>query len=208
MSDKEKNRKIRLLVRRLNADRKKLAKQVDILCNDMIAAHRGFVDTVNRLAFEADFYESTIGAADADSLFYTAGQFIRERLGEPNVIFFVRDGDKFEVYAFEGDAEQDQPQSPRECFSAEFARTVAVANQVCDLERLLGMGLQASPALLNKICAVTVPLCLGGNSQGFIVLWRPGRSRFCDQHLDCLCAVSSGLCRAIQSCMHHAHSMS
>ena len=60
MDHKQRYRRLRLLIARLNKERKKQAKKTDILCNDLIAAQRGFIKRLGTISFAADFYEAIV----------------------------------------------------------------------------------------------------------------------------------------------------
>jgi len=114
---KQRHRRLRLLVRKLNKERKKQAQKIDILCNDFISAQRDFIERLNTINFTASFYEAILGTTDLSSLLYTAGKLIKDEISDSNVTFFVlgfpfrkesRNGvplqqDNFELYMFGND---------------------------------------------------------------------------------------------------------
>ena len=64
MDSKQRKKRLRLLIGKLNKERKKQAKKIDILCNDLIAAQRDFIKRLSTISFTADFCESIIGVSD------------------------------------------------------------------------------------------------------------------------------------------------
>ncbi len=88
MEDKQRHTRLRLLIKKLNKKRKKQAKQIDILCNDFIAAQRDFIKSLKMISFIANFYESIIGITDLNSLLYSVVQLIKEENTDTNVTFF------------------------------------------------------------------------------------------------------------------------
>ena len=60
MDDKQRHRRLRLLIKKLNKDRKKQNQKIDILCNDFIGAQRNFIKRLGIINFVANFYESIL----------------------------------------------------------------------------------------------------------------------------------------------------
>jgi len=201
VDDKKRHKRLRLLFKKLNKERKKQAEKIDILCNDLIEAQRDFIRRLNVISFTAGFYESIIGAADLSSLFYTASQHIRWQTGDANIAFFLRKQDSFELCLFESDSPIAlEKESLENCFTRELVDNICKSNQVCTLETLLTMGLQGNPALLNKISAATIPLGHGGTSLGFILIYRPSQNKLTPDQIAAISAITNGLSKAIETC--------
>ncbi len=201
MDDKQRQRRLRLLIKKLNKNRKKQAKKIDILCNDFIAAQRDFIKSLKTISFIANFYESIIGITDLNSLLYTAVKLIKEGNAEANVTFFLRQSDNFELYMFES----EQPitlekQHLENCFNAELMNNIYKSNKVCTLDDMFAMGLQGNLMGLNKISGVTIPLGLHGSSLGFALICRSSENKLTAEEINNISAVSYGLSRAIQCC--------
>jgi len=207
MADNEqRHRRLRLLAKRLNKDRRKQAKQIDILCNDFIAAQRDFIKKLNAVSFAATFYESIIGATDLSSLLYAAVRLVKEEIDDANVTLFLRRADDFELHIFESSTPiAFEKQSLENCFNPDLMDNICKANNVCDLNDMFAMGLQGNLVGLNKISAVTVPLGRLGSSLGFILIYRSSQNKIAANELTNVCAVTSGLSRAIQCCQELLH---
>lgn len=120
VDNKQRHRKLRLLLGKMNKERKKQAQKIDILCNDFISAQGDFIKRLNTINFTADFYETILGTTDLSSLLYTACKLIKNEILDSNVAFFLLgfpsheesrqrlplQKDNFEVYTF------DSAQSP------------------------------------------------------------------------------------------------
>jgi hypothetical protein len=198
---KQRHKRLRLLFRKLNKERKKQAEKIDILCNDLIAAQRDFIKRLDVISFAANFYESIIGAADLSSLFYIASKLIREQTGDLNIAFFLRKEESFELRLFESDSPIAlEKESLENCFTSELVENICKSNKVCGLESLLAMGLQGNPTILNKISAATIPLNRGGTSLGFILIYRSSENKVTVEDISDISAVTSGLSKAIESC--------
>jgi len=204
---KQRHRRLRLLVRKLNKERKKQAQKIDILCNDFISAQGDFIKRLNTINFTANFYEAILGTTDLSSLLYTAGKLIKDEISDSYVTFFLlglpfrkesRNGvplqqDNFELYM-------------ENCFTPELVDNICKSNKLCTLDDMFAMGLQGNLIRLSKISAITLPLHRFGSSLGFVLIYRLSQNKLTDEELKNITAVTCGLSRAIQSCQVNLHS--
>jgi hypothetical protein len=205
VDDTSRNKRVRTLVKTLNTQRKKQAAQIDILCNDFVAAQRDFLEALNRLSFTADFYECILGAAALDEVFSIAAEHVKARISDLNVAIFVRGSDSFELRMFESDPGDRLPDYPLEsCFNAEAVNQVCTSNKICSLDELLEMGLQANPKAAEQLSAFAIPFGPSGASTGFILLYCTGEKPIADSQLKYVAAITTGLASAIEA--HGLHS--
>ncbi|MGB2866010.1 MAG: hypothetical protein WBC05_21935 [Sedimentisphaerales bacterium] len=201
MDDKQRHRRLRLLIKKLNKDRKKQNQKIDILCNDLIAAQRNFIKRLGIINFAANFYESIIGTTDLNKLLYTAVEFIKAENEDANVTFFLRQEENFVIHMFESCRPiAVEKQYIENCFTQELMDSISKSNKVCTIDDMFAMGLHGNLNELNKISAVTIPLGLLGSSLGFILIYRPSESKLTADEIGRISAVISGLSRAITSC--------
>lgn len=207
MEDKQRHKRLRLLIKKLNKERKKQAKQIDILCNDFIGAQRDFIKSLKTISFIANFYESIIGITDLNSLLYSVVQLIKEDNTDANVTFFLRQSDNFELYMFESEWPITlEKQHLENSFTPELMGNICKSNKVCTLDDMFAMGLQGNLNGLNKISGVTFPLGTHGSSLGFVLVYRSSENKLTAEEISNISAVSCGLSRAIQSCQATLHS--
>jgi transcriptional regulator with GAF, ATPase, and Fis domain len=204
---KQRHRRLRLLIRKLNKERKKQAQKIDILCSDFISAQRDFIKRLNTINFTANFYEAILGTTDLRNLLYTAGKLIKDEILDSKVTFFLLQNDNFELYMFES----DQPitlekQHLENCFTPELVDSICKSNKLCTLDDMFAMGLQDNLVRLSKISAVTIPLRRFGSSLGFILIYRVSQNKLTPDELSNISAVTCGLSRAIQSHQSLLHS--
>ncbi len=206
MGDKQRHKRLRLLMKQLNKDRKRQAKKIDILCNDMIEAQRGFIRTLRTISFAASFYESIVGMTDLNDLLCTAVKLIQTENPAANVTFFLRRPESFEIHAFE--SSQPSPlgaEHIESCFSQELMDNICKSNKICTLEDIFEMGLQGDLAGLNGVSGVTIPLGQFGSPLGFMLIHRSSRGRLTAEEIGNISAVTSGLSQAIASCQTLSH---
>ena len=206
MGDKQRHKRLRLLVKQLNKDRKKQAKKIDILCNDMIRAQRGFIKTLRTISFTASFYESIVGMTDLNNLLCTAVKLILAENPAASVTFFLRRPESFEIHAFEsGQPSPLDTEHIENCFSQELMDNICKSNKICTLEDIFEMGFQGDLAGLNGISGVTIPLGQFGSPLGFMLIHRSSQDKLTTGEIGNISAVTSGLSQAIVCCQALSH---
>lgn len=201
MKDSKRNSRIRLLVKRLNHQRKKQAAQIDLLCNDIITAHSDFIDTARTLTFAGEFYESLIGICDLDSLFCTCASMLKKQIPDLNLAFFLSQQADFQLYAFDCNTNAtNETYRLEQYFTSEVVESIIRVNRLCNIDELLQIGLQVNPAILKSSSAITVPIGTNGPIAGFILLYKLSGQSFDRRQIRLLYTTRRGLSRAIRTC--------
>lgn len=195
MTQTIRQRRIRQLVRRVNRQRKKQARQIDILCNDLIGAQREFIRQLGTLNFAATYYRSILGVVDVPTLFGRTGQSLQELFPETHIVF-CRPGQEPWCYHTDHRGPATGDLNLEQYLDATVIAAISQCNRSCDTEDMLGFGLQVNPCVLTTCKAVTLPLIDQGRVLGFMLLYRHGRG-FQPQELAPVTAMSSGLGRAL-----------
>ncbi len=194
-------RRLRVLVHSVNQGRKRQAKKIDILCNDLVGAHRGMIRKIDELRFAANFYQSIIASRNLEDLLDTAGVFLDNEIGDAKIVFFLRQGDGFSSFTCKSEEiENEQTRSFESFFTSEVIEDICRYNRPCNLDEMMTMGLQVVPTMLNNLSAFAVPLFSCGNSIGFILIYRTTWERLQPEQADVINTISNGLARAILSC--------
>jgi len=201
MDYKQRHKRLRLLISKLNKERRKQAKKIDMLCNDLITAQRDFIRRLSTIGFAADFYKSIIGITDLGRLLSIASRLIKDELTDVNITYFLRHADSFESHM----SETEMPIALKkkrleDYFTAELVDNICKSNKLCPLDDMFAMGLQGNLMELNKISAFTIPLSQLGPPLGFILIYRSSENKLTADELNKISAVTWGLSRAIQSC--------
>jgi len=209
VNDERRNKRLRQLISRLNKERKKQAKQIDILCNDFVAAQKDFIKALNTIGFAADFYGAIAGLTELNELLFAAGNLVKDQIPDANVAFFllapsIAEGmqpDNFELHIFESDQPIDlEDRRIENFFTAELVGNIAKSNRICTIEDMLGMGLAGSPACLEKISTAAIPLSTPASSMGFVLIYRSSRNQLTADELKAVAQITPGLGRSIASC--------
>ena len=194
------NKRALKVIRSLHTCQKKQASKIDVLCRDMVSAHREFSTKLAALSFAASYYESLLGCTDLDDLLDTAVQGIREAAKETDAAIFLLSENGFDVHiADTGVADPVEKRQFQHWFTRELVNSVSQMNRICSLEQLLRMGLQGSPAVLKTISLAAIPLGRFGQAVGFVLVYRPAHLPLQTEELSRLAAVSTGLREAIDS---------
>ena len=201
MVDEKRNQRLRLLISRLNKERKRQAKQIDILCNDLIAAQKHFIKSLRVIGFAADFYEAIMGLTELNDLLGAASNLMKDQIQDANVAFFLLANNNFEMHIFESEQPIDlEDKRIENFFTPEIVESIAQSNRICNIEDMLTMGLAGNPRYLEKISAVAVPLNHHGCALGFVLLYRANRCPITAEELQSIDHISPGLARATASC--------
>jgi hypothetical protein len=198
MSQSQRQQRLRLLVRKLNKERKRHARQIDILCNDLIGAQRAFVTRLDHIGFAARLYQSLLGVADLRSLLTRADEVIRDALPGADVTFFLRRSDGSGLGAFHaGQSPTIEDQPIEEYFGSELVESICKSNRPCSLADLLALGLQGHARELSQVSLATLPLNDLGRPLGFLLVSRDMPSALTGDELQRLALVTCGLSHAI-----------
>lgn len=194
------NKRALKVIRKLHAGRQKQANQVDILCHDMVSAHREFSTKLARLSFVTSFYESLLQCTGLESLLDAAVDGIRAAIEEADAAIFLLSESSFDVHiADTGISDPVEKREFQHWFTRELVNSVSQMNRVCSLDQLLRMGLQGPPAILKTISLAAVPLGRFGQGVGFILIYRPAHLPLQADELSRLAAITTGLRKAIGS---------
>ena len=206
MEATHRQRRLRALIRKLNKERKRQAQKIDIICGDLISAHRACIQQLDTIGFAASFYEVLVGLTELSVLLYTAGRLFKNKIPDANFAFFVRREDNFELHMLENDRPIAlDSEDLKSCFTAELVANICRSNRICTLEDMFAMGLQGNPVMFDRICAAAIPLQGRGSSPGFMLVCRNRKNRLTADELRSAVAVVPGLSRAIQSCRSQSH---
>ena len=198
MNNELRNKRVRALVKTLNRDRKKQGKQIDILCHDLIDAQRQFIRRLGHISFTSTLYKSLLGISDVRRVFEIVSDQIAGLIPGVETTFYIRQAGGAREFAClsKAVAQADRLES---LFTDELVEAVCRANKVCDLNELLGMGLQVPPVLAKRVWAATIPLLHGYRAMGFILLttWDDTGLALGPEYTTQIANIGSGLGQAI-----------
>lgn len=199
MSERNNNRALKV-IRSLHSHQQKQADKIDVLCRDMVSAHREFSSKLATLNFVTSYYESLLGCTDLEGFLTAAVRSIRQLVKEADAAIFLLSENSFDVHiADSGISDPVEKRQLRCWFTRELVSSVSQMNRICSLDQLLRMGLEAPPAVLKTISLAAIPLGQFGQSLGLILVFRPTHRPLQSEELARLAAISTGLRQAIES---------
>jgi len=168
----------------------------------MVTAHGQFAQKLSRMNFVTGFYETLLGSGSLETLLDAAALAIQARAGDSNVAVFILEKQGFDIHFVSAreDLHDIGREHFQEWFTTEAVKNISLAGQICSAQRMLTLGMQASPVLLKKIFIAAVPLGILGQAVGFVLLWRSAENPIQRQSLESIAAVTSGLRAAILTC--------
>ncbi|MDI6448897.1 hypothetical protein [Anaerobaca lacustris] len=209
MSQTERQQRLRLLIKKVNQERKRQASQIDILCNDLIGAQRALVRRLSSVGFAATFYKSLLGTTDLRELLTRTDELIREALPGAGVTFFLRQSEGSGVGMFRARETLSIDDQPLEdYFDPELTDRICKSNKPCNVADLLSMGLQGNPRELANVSLATLPLSDLGRPLGFLLISRAMPLLLAPEELHKVGLVTCGLAHAIAGCrlpLHAGH---
>ena len=194
------NKRALKVIRSLHSYQQTQSGKIDMLCKDMVSAHREFSTKLATVNFVASYYESLLGCTGLDDLLDTAVQCIRRAVKEADAAVFLLSENDFDMHmADTGVADPVEKKQFQHWFTREMVQNISQMNRICSSEQLLRMGLQGSPAVLRTISLAAIPLGRFGRAIGFVLVYRPAHRPLRPEELSPLAAVSVGLRQAIES---------
>jgi GAF domain-containing protein len=192
------NKRVRLLVRKLNKARKQQAKQIDILCHDLINAQRDFIQRLGTVRFAGSFYKSLIGISQPKVLLDTAGRCMHEVIRDACIVFFLRQSHGYMSHAIH----HVQPtaltsESLERSFDDALVECLCRTKKPYMFDDMLDVGLQVNPML--EIAALAVPIVAEGRSLGLILLYRDIDKPFSTLDIEHVEVVAGGMARVMEA---------
>ncbi|MBN1786990.1 MAG: hypothetical protein JW806_01195 [Sedimentisphaerales bacterium] len=195
-----KNSKRRQLIRKLNTVRRTQKQQIDILCNDILAAHGDFIKHLNNFRFTADFYENLLGAKNLASLSTAAAEFIAENIPDCNVAIIFSTSDAPHINFCLQDANlEDISSNISPQLTTQMIEAVCQSSKVCGADELCRIGFVAGPSVLKKISLAAIGLNNTGPALGMILLYRAAEKPFSRSELANVLSITKGLAKAVKA---------
>lgn len=195
------SKRVRKLVKTLNKERKSLTKQVEILCTDMINAHRELIENFKLVSFSSAFYQKLLGARSAEELLIATARYIQEFTNDADVAFFLKKENGFEAFNYPAIFRQRETISLK-CFNDEVFHYVCSENRVCDLQDLLNSGLETNLGVLKKFTAAAIPLNYNNNTIGFMLITKSAQEVIRDIEIKKIAEINQGLSKGIHCKMY------
>lgn len=195
MSSVTRNERVRLLVKTLNRERKKQAKQIDLLCKDLIDAQRAFIQRLENIGFAAGLYKSLLGVQTTEQVLQILLNEVQPLVPGMDVNLVLRQEGGCKIYPLETTTRDEG--HPVDAFDGPLVEAACRANKICHLDDLLGMGLALSPQKASRTQLTTLPMPQGGRCMGLIVLTSPANVTVPANLIEQIALVVSGVSQAV-----------
>jgi hypothetical protein len=162
--------RLRELVHSVNRQRKIQARKIDILCTDMVTAHRAIIDRLESLTFITRVHESLIGCSSTQEVLAGVSALFAERFGECGIALVTLDADGVTVCDTHVGLSDEVKELPS-YFTAENIRAICAANRACTLPEMLELPAEIPPKTVEKATAVAVPMRNGREAIGLVLLY-------------------------------------
>jgi hypothetical protein len=206
--DIQKYTRLRALIHNINRQRKLQTRKIDILCTDMVQAHRGILERLEDLSFTSRIHESLIGCVDTAAVLKSVSAMIASRFGNCcGVAFLLLDGDgPLICHSEDASAAQEVTHFPA-YFTVENVRAVCAGNRSQLLQELLELPLQLPPKTIDQIWAAAVPLSVGHSQLGILLLYGSAESQMPAKLIRAACTIAPAIAKATAACKNvPAHS--
>jgi hypothetical protein len=191
-----KNR-IRRVVSELNKQRRLQSRKIDILCNDIVASQRNFLNQLKIMNLQIGLYESLIGEHGIEHVLDEAADTIETLVGGANIAIWLANG--FESHVFdEQEFTSEQTDLIESCFNGELADKIYKSHRCMELEELSEIGLPEAE-ILTQLSAAVIPL-QDSCQQGFILIYRAAARPITPQEIDTVALLIPGLSKAVRAC--------
>ena len=124
---------------KLNRARKIQAKKIDLLCDDMIKAHRNCLRQLHNFGFVLEYYDKILGLNNPDDLLDTTAQFIHDYLEGANVVIYAQGAVRKRIVEPKSLKNFDNEQFER-CFAGDIIESICNSNDCRNLDGLLEAG--------------------------------------------------------------------
>lgn len=198
--DSIRRKHIRSLVHGLNLARRRQAKQIDILCTDMVAAHGEFSVQLRSLVDTIHFYEAILGKKDQTGLLDTAAAQVQSLLADTKAAIFILESNGFAMHRVQHPSGSALSGCQLESgLSAEIVHNLSNSRKLCMLDQMWEMGLEDVSGEFRQLTAAAIPLTHRGPGLGFILLYRSAAKPFNQKELEKINSLVPGLRDAIRA---------
>jgi hypothetical protein len=194
--DSNRYMRVRELVRGINRQRKLQARKIDILCTDMVSAHRSMIERLDALTYTNSVYESLAGCSGPAQVLDALSSSFSRRYSDCGTAIIMLDANGVSVFDTNPDLKADISLLPS-CFTGENVRAICSGNRVCAIPELLEMLVEIPPLTAEQSLAAAIPLRLGGDAIGTLLLYNTVEGQLHPGLIHTAIAVSPVIARAL-----------
>ncbi len=141
-----------------------------------------------------------MGVSDSAIILDKSALFIKKHLSDTGTAIFLIEPKGFDIHFSEPEGTFFVEKGTFETwFTYPLVQEISRCNHICTLEKLLEMGLQATPASLKHVTIAAIPLGRLGKGVGFILLYRHIENLFQTNELSMVSSLAPTLRMAVQN---------
>jgi len=84
----ERNKRLRVVCRRLNKARHEISQQVDLLCNDLVRAYQDMAQQLNVTQLATDYADCVRGQIEVEGILRSSMEWVLAKLGPINAAVY------------------------------------------------------------------------------------------------------------------------
>ena len=202
MNQLTRHKRLRVLVRELNQQRKQQGQKIDILCHDLITAQREFIKRLEQISFTSMFYRSMLGVSDVDTVLHIAGTFFSDMLPDARVYCWIKRNPKWDCrLLWDGFQIEHESEALERYFSDEVIQDICLSRHCCALGDCVQKGLSISAEIEARYSVAVLPLFDKWRSVGAILIYGDSEHPLENKNIERIEYVTSGLSKAIETCL-------
>ncbi|MCE5186523.1 MAG: hypothetical protein LLF76_10400 [Planctomycetaceae bacterium] len=193
---KQANRRALAVIRSLRCRQEKQSQKIDILCRDMVDAHRHFAVKLSDSLYVHRFYEGLLACSTLEEILDTAIRGVLDRIEGCETAVFLLEETGFDIHRLKP-CTGEMAAGLEDWFTRDLVQNISLHPRACSLTEMLRMGLQGPPSTLKTLSAAAIGLSKSARAIGFIWICRAGENPLSAQELSSICAIGAGLANAI-----------
>jgi hypothetical protein len=188
--------RLRGLVHGVNRQRKIQARKIDILCNDMVGAHRAMLERLDNLAFAGRLHESLIGHSSAPDILTALSTVLASRFGECGVAVLLLELDGITLHDTHAGLSDEVAGLPS-YFTVENIRAICASTRTYSITELLTLPVEIPPMTAEHTTASAIPLKLAHNSMGIVLLYNEAERPLAPRLVSTTATAAPAIARAL-----------
>ncbi len=173
-----------------------------MICNDIVGFHSDFIRQLSGFQFSADFYENLMGLTDIGAILHSSCDRLAENHPNCAFAFFLNHQDTFDIYQSDNEPTALAQNNIIDCFDKEIINQICLANRICTLDELYGLGLAINPKTAKDISLVVVPIANFEHLNCVLVIYSEKARQLTTDGLSKIASITPGLCRAIRNSLY------
>jgi len=181
---KQRVHRLRRLCRKLEAARKEISQQVDVLCSDLVTAYQEMAQQVQSVVQTSDFVAAVRGELDLEQVLRKTLEYLLQKAGSTNAgIFLPVNNDEYSLGGYVNyDWTSEAPDALLQQMADVLAPAVAAGSRLVHVEdhEAMAQWLGEGAAFLEDYQLIAMPCAADGEVLAVLTLFRHNSQPFTD----------------------------